>query len=92
MRHWRELIILTVLVIVAILVWVPKGGEKIDVSPVKTSIASEQTITASAEVPNKRSKFVDWGRNPFGWLQREGNTGGGSNVKLRAIICSGEEV
>jgi hypothetical protein len=92
MRHWRELAILIVLVIVAVRIWAPKAGKETIVSPVKTSSASEQAITASAEAPNRRSKFVDWGRNPFVWSQREESTGGGSNVKLRAIICSGEEV
>lgn len=92
MQRWRELAILIVLVIVAIRVWAPRAGKETIILPVKTSIASEQAITAGAEVPNERSKFVDWGRNPFVWSQREESTGGGSNVRLRAIMLCGEEV
>ena len=91
MRHWRELTILTVLVIVAILIWAPKGDKKMKVLPVETSIAYEQTVAVGAEVPNKRGKFVGWGRDPFGWPQEE-DAGGISNVKLRAIMHCGEEV
>ncbi len=92
MRNWRELAILIVLVTVIIRIWMPKGGKRIDVSAVKMSVASEQTIAGSTEAPNKRSKFADWGRNPFGWPQREQDAGDDSNVKLRAIMCRGEEV
>ncbi len=89
MKRNSKLAILIVLMTGAVFVWVPKGtkGKKAeDVSPDISSAAFDQTIPLIRTVPRKRTEFVDWGRNPFAWPQREEKVGSVSNLTLSCII------
>ncbi len=93
MKRNSKLAILIVLMIGAVFVWVPKGtrGKKAeDVSPDISSAAFDQTIPLIRTVPRKRTEFVDWGRNPFAWPQREEKVGSVSNLTLSCIIRNDE--
>jgi len=76
---------------VAIFVWVPKGKKTKDVSSTTSSVAFDQAIPVTRAVPRKRTEFVDWGRNPFTFPQREKEVGSISNLVLCSIIWSDEE-
>ncbi len=89
MKRNSKLAILIVLMTGAVFVWVPKGtrGKKAeDVSPDISSAAFDQTIPLIRTVPRKRTEFVDWGRNPFAWPQREEKVGSVSNLTLFSIM------
>ncbi len=74
----------------AVFVWVPKGKKTKDVSSTTTSVTFDQAIPVTRAVPRKRTEFVDWGRNPFTFPQRE-EVGSISNLTLFSIILSDEE-
>ncbi len=82
--------ILIVFMIIAILVWVPKGKKAKDVSSTTSSVTFEQAIPVTRTVPRKRTEFVDWGRNPFTFSQRE-EAGSISNLALLCIIWNDKE-
>ncbi len=71
---------------VAIFVWIPKGKKTKDVSSANSSVTFDQAIPVTRAVLRKRTEFVDWGRNPFTFPQREEKIGSISNLALEAII------
>jgi len=75
-----------VLFTVAVFVWVPKGRKAKDVSSTTSSVTFEQAIPVTGAAPRKRTEFVDWGRNPFVWPQRDEKAGGISNLTLFSIM------
>ncbi len=90
MQRNSKVAILIVLMTVVIFVWVPKGKKAKDVSPTTSSVSFEQAIPVTRAVPRKRTEFVDWGRNPFAWPQRDEKVGGVSNLRLLCIIVTDE--
>ncbi len=90
MQRNSKAAILIVFVIVAIFVWVPKGKETEDVSSTTSSVTLVQAIPVTRAVPRKRTEFVDWGRNPFTFPQREENAGVISSLRLLCIIEADE--
>lgn len=90
MQRNSKLAILIVFVIIAILVWVPKGKKAKDVSSTTSSVTFDQAIVVNRAVPRKRTEFIDWGRNPFAWAQREEKVGGVSNLTLFSIMWNDE--
>ena len=86
MQRNSKLAILIVFMIIAILVWVPKGKKSKDVSSTTSSVTFDQAIPVTRAVPRKRTEFVDWGRNPFTFPQREEKIGSTSNLALSVII------
>ncbi len=86
MQRNSKVAILFVLMTVVIFVWVPKGKKAKDVSPTTSSVTFEQAIPVTGAVPRKRTEFVDWGRNPFAWPQREEKVGAVSNLTLFSIM------
>jgi phage host-nuclease inhibitor protein Gam len=82
MKQNNKSVILAVLIIAAVSIWIPKDGK-----PVATSADTlEQEIPVITAVSQKRTEYVDWGRNPFTFSQEEGKTGTTSDLVLRAII------
>lgn len=86
MQRNRKLAILIVFMTVAIFVWIPKGKKTKDVSSTTPSVTFDQAIPVTRAVLRKRTEFVDWGRNPFTFPQREEKIGSISNLALEAII------
>ncbi len=91
MQHRNKLPILVVLVIVAILVWVRKAEKTPDVASATAPVTVEQAIPVTRTVPRKRTEFVDWGRNPFVFPQRQEEAGSISNLALFCITWNDEE-
>jgi len=86
MKRNNKLAILIICGILAIVVWVPKGRKTKDASATTTSVAFDQVIPVMRAVARKRTEFVDWGRNPFTFLQGEKKIGSISNLALSCII------
>ena len=89
MKRNSKLAILIVLVTTAILVWIPKGKEANDVSSPALSASVNQAIPMITVVPRKRTKFIEWERNPFKKLQTEKeqkNVGNSPDLRLGAIM------
>jgi len=76
---------------VAIFVWIPKGKKTKDVSSTTSSVTFDQAIPVTRAVLRKRTEFVDWGRNPFTFPQREEEIGSISNLRLSCIIWNDKE-
>ncbi len=91
MQRNSKLAILIVFMTVAVFVWVPKGKKSKDVSSTASSLIVDQAIPVTRAVPRKRTEFVDWGRNPFTFPQRE-EVGSISNLTLFSIILSDEKI
>jgi len=91
MQRNSKLAILIVFVTVAIFVWVPKSKKTKDVSSTTSSVTFDQAIPVTRAVPRKRTKFVDWGRNPFTFPQREEKIGSASNLTLFCIMWNSEK-
>jgi len=90
MKRNSKLAILIVFMTVAIFVWMPKGKKTKDVSSTSSSVTFDQAIPVTRTVPRKRTEFVDWGRNPFTFTQREEEIGSISNLALFCIIWTDE--
>lgn len=75
-----------VFVTVAIFVWIPRGKKTKDAPSTNSSVTFDQAIPVTRAVLRKRTEFVDWGRNPFTFPQREEKIGSISNLALEAII------
>ena len=86
MQRNSKVAILIVLMTVVVFVWVPKGKKTKNVSSTTSSVTFEQAIPVMGEVPRKRTEFVDWGRNPFAWPQREEKVGSVSDLTLFSIM------
>jgi nitrogen fixation-related uncharacterized protein len=86
MQRNSKVAILIVLMAVVIFVWAPKGKKAKDASPTTSSVTFEQAIPVTRTVSRKRTEFVDWGRNPFAWPQREEKIGSFSNLTLFSIM------
>ena len=86
MQRNSKLAILIILMIIVILVWVPRGKKSKDVSSTTSPVTFKQAIPVMEEVSRKRTEFVDWGRNPFAWPQREEKANGVSNLTLFSIM------
>jgi len=91
MQRNRKLAILIVFMTVAIFVWIPKGKKTKDVSSTTSSVTFDQAIPVTRAVLRKRTEFVDWGRNPFTFPQREEEIGSISNLRLSCIIWNDKE-
>ncbi len=91
MQRNRKLAILIVLTTAAVFVWVPKGKKTKDAPSTTSSITFDQAIPVTGEVLRKRTEFVDWGRDPFTFPQREEEIGSISNLRLSCIICNDKE-
>ena len=76
---------------VAIFVWVPKGKKTKDAPSTTSSVTFDQAIPVMRAVPRKRTEFIDWGRDPFTFPQREEEIGSISNLRLSCIICNDKE-
>ena len=92
MQRNSKLAILIVFMIIAILVWVPKGKKSKDVSSTTSSVTFDQAIPVTRAMPRKRTEFIDWGRNPFAWPQRDEKAGGVSNLTLFSIMWNDKGV
>jgi len=90
MKRNSKLTILIVFMTVAIFVWMPKGKKTKDVSSTSSSVTFDQAMPVTRAVPRKRTEFVDWGRNPFTFPQREEEVGSISNLALFCIIWTDE--
>ena len=90
MQRNSKLAILLVLVTVGILIWVPKGKKTKGVSAATSSVTVDHAMPVMIAAPRKRTDFVDWGRDPFVWPQREETVGSVSNLTLYAIMLSNE--
>ncbi len=90
MQRNSKVAIMIVLITAAIFVWVPKGKKAKDAPSTISSVIFDQAIPVTGEVPRKRTEFVDWGRNPFTFPQRE-EVGSISNLTLFSIILSDEQ-
>ncbi len=86
MQRNSKVAILFVLMTVVIFVWVPKGKKTKDVSSTTSSVTFEQAIPVTRAASRKRTEFVDWGRNPFVWPQREEKVSSFSNLTLFSIM------
>ena len=89
MKRNSKLAILIALTTVAALVWVPKGNKAKDISSTTLSAAFDQAIPITRVVPRKRSKVIDWVRDPFAKPQsakKEKKVGSVSDLKLGAIM------
>ena len=82
MKQSNKSVILAVLIIATVSIWIPKGKKPVAVS----ADTLEQEIPVMTALPEKRTEFVDWGRNPFTFSQGEEKNGGTSNLTLRAIM------
>jgi len=82
---------LIVLMTAVVFVWVPKGKKTKDVSSTTSSATFDQAIPVTRAVPRKRTEFVNWGRNPFTFPQREEGVGSISNLALLCIIWNDKE-
>jgi len=82
---------LIVFMTVAIFVWVPKGKKTKDAPSTTSSVTFDQAIPVMRAVPRKRTEFIDWGRDPFTFPQREEEIGSISNLRLSCIICNDKE-
>ena len=91
MQYNRKPAIFVVLMIIAVFIWVRKDGNVPDVSSASTSAGLDQTVTGTETVAGKRTEFVDWGRDPFTFPQREGKVDNISNLTLLCIILSDKE-
>jgi len=91
MQRNKKLAILTVLAVVVIFVWTPKGKKAKDVSSTTSSVTVEQAIPVTKAVPRKRTEFIDWGRNPFSFSQRKKGANGIPNLTLSCVIWSDGE-
>ena len=90
MQRNSKVAIMIVLITAAIFVWVPKGKKAKDAPSTISSVTFDQAIPVMGEVPRKRTEFVDWGRNPFAWPQREEKVGGVSDLTLFSIMWNDE--
>ncbi len=79
-----------VLITAVVFVWVPKPKMTKDVSSNNSSVIFDRATPVMKTVPSRRTKFVDWGRNPFTFPQREENVGSISNLRLLCIIEADE--
>ena len=86
MQRNRKVAILIVLMTAVIFVWLPKGKMTKDISSTTSSVTFEQAIPVTRAVPRKRTEFVDWGRNPFAFPQREEKVGSVSDLTLFSIM------
>jgi len=91
MQRNRKVAILIVFMTVAIFVWVPKGKKTKDAPSTTSSVTFDQAIPVMRAVPRKRTEFIDWGRDPFTFPQREEEIGSISNLRLSCIICNDKE-
>ena len=84
MEKNKKIAILVAFIIIAIFIWMPRGGKKGRVSPPKQMPASTQEAAPRIKARRKqRSEFADWGRNPFVWLEK---TGPLSGLSLSGIV------
>lgn len=90
MKRKSKSAILIVLVTAVVFVWVPKGKKPTAVSANISLAALDQTIPLIKAVPRKRTKFVDWPRDPFAKLQTEKEISNVSDLKLGAIMWGGK--
>jgi hypothetical protein len=81
---------LIVFMTVAIFVWIPRGRKTKDAPSTNSSVTFDQAIPVTRAVLRKRTEFVDWGRNPFTFPQREEEIGNTSNLRLLCIIVTNE--
>jgi len=86
MQRNRKVAILIVLMTVVVFVWLPKGKKTKDAPSTTSSVTFEQAIPGTGAAPRKRPEFVDWGRDPFAWPQREEKAGSFSNLTLFSIM------
>lgn len=91
MQRNRKLVILIVLITAAIFVWVPKGKKTEDAPSTTSSVTFDQAIPVTRAVLRKRTKFVNWPRNPFTFPQGEEEIGSISNLRLSCIIWNDKE-
>ena len=91
MRRNSKLAIVIALVAVAIFVWIPKDKKTENVLASNSSITFDETIPVIRAAPRKRTEFVNWGRNPFTFLQKEEKTDDISNLTLTAIMWNNEK-
>ena len=87
MKRNNKAVILVVLITAAVFAWLSGSRKNKDISSV--TFAGE--IPIMKVVPRKRTEFVDWGRNPFVFAQKEEKTGSVSNLSLSCIIRDGEK-
>lgn len=64
MQKDKKLIILSILIVVMIVVWMPKGRRRQKTLP-QAQISLEEALAQTPPEERKRSEFPDWGRDPF---------------------------
>lgn len=72
MQNNKKLTILAILIIVAIIIWIPKGRtvrRRVQVSPQSTPISLEKATPTITPGQGKKTEFADWVRNPFVWYK-----------------------
>lgn len=87
MEKNRKLIILIIFILLAIIIWMPKGKKRGQTLP-GPSVSSEKAVPPGASAQRGRTEFVEWGRNPFVWPgAAEGPI---SDLRLSGIIWDEE--
>ena len=88
MKRNTKLAIMTVLIAVAVFVWIPKGKKPTAVS----ANTLNQTMPTIKTVPRKRTEFANWGKDPFAKPQTEEKmVDGDSGLKVSCIMYSDEK-
>ncbi len=90
MQRNSKLLIFAVLIIVAIIVWIPRRTKTAGASSTTSSVTFDQAIPVVREVTGKRTESVNWGRNPFTFPHRK-EAGNVSHLKLFSIIWNDKE-
>ena len=85
MEKDKKLVILTILIVVALIIWMPKGRRKQQVSPELLPTSLSRAVPKIVPGQRKRTKFADWGRNPFVWPRAE-IVGTVSDLSLSGIV------
>jgi hypothetical protein len=67
----KKIAILVVLLVVALVIWMPKGKRKPKASAPATSAPQAITAQMAKIKQRQRTKYEDWGRNPFVWPSEE---------------------
>jgi hypothetical protein len=71
MQKKQKTVLLIVLIFVALVVWIPKRKQKAQapVLPMSSPTSLEKQVLIKMPKQRKKSKFSDWGRNPFIWYK-----------------------
>ena len=85
----KKLAVFIVLMAVTVFVWIPRGKKLNGVSASTTSDIVEQDVPVLNTVSRERTKYTDWGRDPFASsMKEEEKQEGISGMELTGIVWS----